>query len=618
MEQRVGGREIAARVVHQRVRYHENASGLFALLGGTQAQDAVLLESADITTHSGLTSVMVLRGSLRVTCVGQEVRLEALSPSGELLAARVREQLGEFEVREGSGAGVSGEGFDGAGVSGGACGVFRFPSPAELAEAQLKAGEMMEERERLLAPSPALVLRKLQMDPGYEDPSGTLPFLAGGFAFDYLGTFETLRPFDWEGDRAGEDAEAADVAEAAQATEAAQAAERARIASEEEGNTYPDYQFISAEIMLTINHEEATAELVALDVGDSAELQAELDRLAQIIEHADTAGVDAKGASANVSRETLARRDGAAEDAVEAEAPGTLPVSVDISDAEFRELVTQMKQEIYNGEIYQVVPARTFSAPCPDAFAAYRQLRDTNPSPYMFYLRGVDQCGEPYELFGASPESNLKFDAKTREVQLYPIAGTRPRGLTPSGEVDLELDIRAELELRTDDKEIAEHTMLVDLARNDLARVAVPRTRAVAELLQVDRYSRVMHLISRVTATLDPEFDALDAYRACMNMGTLTGAPKLRATDLLRRAEGKRRGSYGGAVGYLRGDGDMDTCIVIRSAYVRRGVAMVQAGAGVVRDSQPQAEADETLHKAYAVLRALALADNGKEPEVQR
>lgn len=607
-QQRVGGgSEIAARVVHRRVRYHENASGLFALLGGTQARDAVLLESADITTHSGLTSVMVLRGSLRVTCVGQKVRLEVLSPSGELLAARVREQLVEFVVEEGNDSGSDSGAGGGAGAEAGVAadggaGVFRFLSPGELAEQQQARGVMMEERERLLAPSPALVLRKLQMDPGYEDPSGTLPFLAGGFAFDYLGTFETLCPFDGQGSEVGEDAEAS------------------RIATEENGNTYPDYQFIAAEIMLTINHEEATAELVALDVGDSAELQAELDRLAEIIEHADTADAtdaaasgetaDAADASANVSRETLARRDTAE--------PGTLPVSVDISDAEFRDLVTQMKQEIYNGEIYQVVPARTFSAPCPDAFAAYRQLRDTNPSPYMFYLRGVDQCGEPYELFGASPESNLKFDAETREVQLYPIAGTRPRGLTPTGEVDLELDIRAELELRTDDKEIAEHTMLVDLARNDLARVAVPRTRAVAELLQVDRYSRVMHLISRVTATLDPEFDALDAYRACMNMGTLTGAPKLRATDLLRRAEGKRRGSYGGAVGYLRGDGDMDTCIVIRSAYVRRGVAMVQAGAGVVRDSQPQAEADETLHKAYAVLRALALADNGKEPEVQR
>lgn len=603
MEQQRAGesREIAARVVHRRVRYHENASGLFALLGGTQARDAVLLESADITTHSGLTSVMVLRGSLRVTCVGQEVRLEVLSPSGELLAARVREQLAEFLIEDAE-AGCE------AGASAGA-GVFRFLSPEELKQQQRARGVMMEERERLLAPSPALVLRKLQMEPGYEDPSGTLPFLAGGFAFDYLGTFETLRPFDWKDPRTGKYADDPE------------AAEDARITSEESGNTYPDYQFITAEIMLTINHEEATAELVALDVGDSAELQAELERLAQIIEHADTADVsgdasgdvsakEGAGESVDVSRETLTRRDAAE--------PGTLPVSVDISDAKFRELVTELKQEIYNGEIYQVVPARTFSAPCPDAFAAYRQLRDTNPSPYMFYLRGVDQCGEPYELFGASPESNLKFDAETREVQLYPIAGTRPRGLTPSGEVDLELDIRAELELRTDDKEIAEHTMLVDLARNDLARVAVPRTRAVAELLQVDRYSRVMHLISRVTATLDPEFDALDAYRACMNMGTLTGAPKLRATDLLRRAEAKRRGSYGGAVGYLRGDGDMDTCIVIRSAYVRRGVAMVQAGAGVVRDSQPQAEADETLHKAYAVLRALALADNGKEPEVQR
>ena len=150
--------------------------------------------------------------------------------------------------------------------------------------------------------------------------------------------------------------------------------------------------------------------------------------------------------------------------------------------------------------------------------------------------------------------------------------------------------------------------MLVDLARNDLARVAVPATRRVADLLQVDRYSRVMHLVSRVTATLDPSLDALDAYRACMNMGTLSGAPKIRAMELLRGVEKKRRGSYGGAIGYLRGNGDMDNCIVIRSAFVQDGVASVQAGAGVVRDSNPQSEADETLHKAYAVLNAIALA----------
>ena len=226
----------------------------------------------------------------------------------------------------------------------------------------------------------------------------------------------------------------------------------------------------------------------------------------------------------------------------------------------------------------------------------------------MFYQRGTGTNGRPYELFGASPESNLKFDAETREVQLYPIAGTRPRGMNPDGTINDELDIRMELELRTDAKEIAEHTMLVDLARNDLARVAVPATRRVADLLQVDRYSRVMHLVSRVTATLDPELDALDAYRACMNMGTLSGAPKIRAMELLRGVEKRRRGSYGGAIGYLKGDGTMDNCIVIRSAYVQDGVASVQAGAGVVRDSNPQSEADETLHKAYAVLNAIALA----------
>ena len=189
-------------------------------------------------------------------------------------------------------------------------------------------------------------------------------------------------------------------------------------------------------------------------------------------------------------------------------------------------------------------------------------------------------------------------------MQLYPVAGTRPRGATH------ELDIRNELEMRTDSKEVSEHIMLVDLARNDLARVAVPGTRKVADLLQVDRYSRVMHLVSRVVATLHEDFDALDAYRACMNMGTLTGAPKLRAMELIRETEQTRRGSFGGAIGYLRGDGSMDNCIVIRSAYVKDGTAVVQAGAGVVRDSVPQSEADETVHKAYAVLSAIAQAHN--------
>ncbi|WP_115685593.1 anthranilate synthase component 1 [Corynebacterium senegalense] len=497
------------------VRYHADASSLFAHLGGTTAPDAVLLESADITTKSGLQSVAVLSASLRVTCNGERVAVEPLTPSGEVLAARLAEQLAEHRVGENS---------------------YAFP-----------ASTAADERERLTATSSVEVLRALTTRAGYRE--GDFPFLAGGMAFDYLATFETLP----------------EVGESA--------------------NTYPDYQFVLAETLLRVDHRERTAHLAAIAFDGTTP---DLGELARRIDEAQP-------------EPQAAPRHG-----------GTLTVTADITDERFRGDVEKLKGDIYNGDIYQVVPARTFTAECPDAFAAYQRLRETNPSPYMFYVRGIDRNGTSYELFGASPESNLKFNAATREVQLYPIAGTRPRGLNPDGSVNHELDTRMELQLRTDAKEVAEHTMLVDLARNDMARVAVPGTRRVAELLQVDRYSRVMHLVSRVTATLAEDLDALDAYRACMNMGTLTGAPKLRATELIRELEGARRGSYGGAVGYLTGDGDMDNCIVIRSAYVVDGVAAVQAGAGVVRDSNPQAEADETLHKAYAVLGAIAAAANAE------
>ncbi|MDO5511537.1 anthranilate synthase component 1 [Corynebacterium sp.] len=494
-------------IIHTRdVRYHADASGLFAHLGGS-----LLLESADITTKSGISSLAVLATSVRLTCTGHSVTAEAVSESGEVIVEKLNEQLADYGR-----------------------GTFTFPETTAV-----------DERERLTAVSSIEPLRALTRDAGYR--TDTLPMLAGGIAFDFLETFEDLP----------------DVGEGP--------------------NTYPDYQFELAEIVLSINHEEQSAQLTGVSFDDDA-VAARIEELAALID--------------------------AAVPAFEPEhhPEDVLTVTADIPDAEFCAHVEDLKGNIHNGDIYQVVPARTFAAPCPDAFAAYRQLRETNPSPYMFYQRGIGTNGRPFELFGASPESNLKFDPESREVQLYPIAGTRPRGLNADGSVNDELDIRMELELRTDAKEIAEHTMLVDLARNDLARVAVPATRRVADLLQVDRYSRVMHLVSRVTATLDPSLDALDAYRACMNMGTLSGAPKIRAMELLRGVEKQRRGSYGGAVGYLKGDGTMDNCIVIRSAFVQDGVALVQAGAGVVRDSSPQSEADETLHKAYAVLNAIALA----------
>ncbi|MBF0697755.1 anthranilate synthase component 1, partial [Actinomyces bowdenii] len=282
---------------------------------------------------------------------------------------------------------------------------------------------------------------------------------------------------------------------------------------------------------------------------------------------------------------------------------GPLQATPTVCDAGFEQMVVDMKERIAAGDVYQVVPSRGFTIACPDALAAYRVLRRSNPSPYMFYLAAPD-----FELFGASPESALLHSARTGQVAIRPIAGTNPRGLAPDGGIDHERDTRLELELRTDAKEVAEHVMLVDLARNDVARVSRPGTRQVRDLMRVDRYSRVMHLVSEVSGELAEDLDALDAFRASMTMGTLTGAPKLRAAELIRTAEGTRRGSYGGSVGYIRGDGELDTCIVIRSAFVAGGQALVQAGAGVVADSVPAKEAAETVHKARAVLEAVAAA----------
>jgi anthranilate synthase component 1 len=279
---------------------------------------------------------------------------------------------------------------------------------------------------------------------------------------------------------------------------------------------------------------------------------------------------------------------------------GNNDIQVDKSDAEFCEDVLSLKEHILAGDIFQVVPSRTFSLPCPEPILAYAELKQLNPSPYMFYMHD-----EAFSLFGASPESALKYTAQTNQVEIYPIAGTRPRGKRPDGTIDRDLDGRIELDLREDIKEKSEHIMLVDLARNDVARVSQPGTRHVKELLKVDRYSHVMHLVSRVVGQLQPQLDALHAYQACMNMGTLVGAPKVSAAKLIRAVEQQRRGSYGGAVGYLDGQGNMDTCIVIRSAFVQHGIAHIQAGAGVVHDSVPQSEADETRAKAQAVMRAI-------------
>jgi anthranilate synthase component 1 len=277
------------------------------------------------------------------------------------------------------------------------------------------------------------------------------------------------------------------------------------------------------------------------------------------------------------------------------------PCRVDLSDEEFAALVLHLKQHIVAGDVFQIVASRTFTAPCPDPLAAYARLRKANPSPYLFYVAGHDAV-----VFGASPETAVKVHGSPRRVTIRPIAGTAPRGRSAGGEIDPDLDSRREAALHLDQKETAEHMMLVDLARNDVARVSRPGTRQVTRLLTVDRYAHVMHLVSEVEGTLADGLDALHAYAAAMNMGTLVGAPKIRAAQILREVETSRRGAYGGAVGYLSHDGAMDTAIVIRAAVVRDGIARVRAGAGIVFDSDPVEEARETRRKAEAVLRALA------------
>ena len=345
-------------------------------------------------------------------------------------------------------------------------------------------------------------------------------------------------------------------------------------------NTCPDYVFYLAETLIIIDHQKQTTELIG-NVFNGPDVHANCFEVGKQLERLNSLCDSALEYSAPLQK-------------------GQCNVDVDISDEAYCEQVIKLKKNIVDGDIFQVVPSRTFSLPCPNSLQAYSQLKKQNPSPYMFYMSDED-----FALFGASPESALKYDVNNKQVEVYPIAGTRPRGKFINGQINPDLDSRIELELRNDQKERAEHLMLVDLARNDVARISVAGTRHAKELLKVDRYSQVMHLVSRVVGTLKPELDALHEYQACMNMGTLVGAPKVRAAELVRQTECKRRGSYGGAVGYLTGDGAMDSCIVIRSAFVKNNIAYVQAGAGVVFDSDPQSEANETRAKAQAVITAI-------------
>ena len=557
------------------VKYHADGGALLAHLAqlglvdtvqdGSRPTNTVLLESADIASKQHLTTIAVLAASAQITCTGDTVTLKALDTTDGPQALKAVAQELSSAVTHQSDSEL----------------VLHLPSVAE---------DSAEEHARLRERSTMEPLRILT-DQVVAHPH--LPLVTGAVAFDYLGTYESLPS----------------VADGA--------------------NTCPDYLFFNARIILVVDHPTGSCQLVGASL-DAAQLSAQMDALEAAINELPAQAASAPAEQAAPAQQTTpaasAHQQAATPEAQATPAPSapaeqatpaqaaedTITAYPTMSDADFCELVAKMQQHIAIGDAYQVVPSRGFVIDCPQPLQTYRYLHDADPSPYMFYIATDD-----FELFGASPESSLLHSAKTGQVAIRPIAGTRPRGFAPDGSIDHELDIRLELELRSDAKEVAEHVMLVDLARNDVARISAPGTRKVTQLLRVDRYSRVMHLVSEVTGQLASDLHPLDAFRASMTMGTLTGAPKLRAAELIRQYEGTRRGSYGGAVGYLRGDGELDTCIVIRSAFARGGKAIVQAGAGVVSDSVPQREADETAHKASNVLRAIAAAQ-GKTLRIER
>jgi len=273
------------------------------------------------------------------------------------------------------------------------------------------------------------------------------------------------------------------------------------------------------------------------------------------------------------------------------------PVSSNLSQAEFESRVSRAKDYIYAGDVIQVVLSQRLAKPTSASpFAIYRALRSLNPSPYMYYLHLGD-----FHIIGASPELLVRVEDGI--VSNHPIAGTRPRGRSTAQ------DLALEEELRNDEKERAEHIMLVDLGRNDIGRVSEPGTVKVTQLMDVERYSHVMHLVSHIQGKLRAGLSQFDALRAGFPAGTVSGAPKIRAMEIIAELEPDKRGPYAGAVGYFGFSGNLDTAIAIRTIVITNGIAYIQAGAGIVADSIPEREYQESLSKAQALLTAIEQAE---------
>lgn len=508
----------------------------------------LLLESAEIDSKDNLKSIMLLDACVRFECIGLTVTAQALNVNGTQVLNMLNVVLASYLAQKTNDTSTY---------------TFTLPDSQADEDTRLKFRGVFD------------VLRTCIEQFKHDVNQPLSVFLGGCFAYDLLGTVENLP------------------------------------AVPDGANTCPDFVFYLGQTLCVIDHKAKSTSLIS-------NLFTFTPHTEDHVSPADTIQdkINSNNASLALFEEQQTQR--IAQLTEQLLTPPTklteqkklinstvleASVNVDKSDEEYCNDVDFLKEHILAGDIFQVVPSRTFSLPCQSPILAYQHLKQLNPSPYMFFMQDFD-----FALFGASPESALKYTALTNQVEIYPIAGTRPRGKRNDGSIDHDLDSRIELNLREDLKEKSEHIMLVDLARNDVARVSIPGTRHVKELLKVDRYSHVMHLVSRVVGQLREDLDALHAYQACLNMGTLVGAPKVSAATLIRQVEKQRRGSYGGAVGYLDGQGNMDSCIVIRSAFVKNNMAHIQAGAGVVYDSVPQSEADETRAKAQAVIKAVLLS----------
>lgn len=275
----------------------------------------------------------------------------------------------------------------------------------------------------------------------------------------------------------------------------------------------------------------------------------------------------------------------------------TTEVTPMFNKEQFCNMVNTAKKHIYEGDIFQIVLSNRLSAGFEGSlFNTYRVLRATNPSPYMFYFSGTD-----VEIAGASPETLVKLEDGV--LHTFPLAGTRPRGKTEQEDKELEIG------LLKDEKELSEHNMLVDLGRNDLGKISKFGSVQVEKLHSIERYSHVMHIGSTVRGEIREEFDALDAVSAVLPAGTLSGAPKIRACQIIAELENNKRGIYGGAIGYIDFTGNLDTCIAIRIAYKKNGKVFIRSGAGIVADSVPENEYQECINKAAAVVNALKLAE---------